>query len=453
MGNRVAENQSGIYPAYEVFYIECVLSAMEWAINGLEEINMILSHSKLLKEFGLKIIDLSENIINQAGIISKYFYPPSNLKIHQLRAEKLRESYQVEDSNILENRTFRNHIEHFDEKLDKFLKNSIIGDVIPPKSLFQSSVEINSITKVFKAFVIEESKLISLNEEIEIIPLMKEINRIHDLSVEFDKAGRLSWTGFLKIINKKIIIDMKKIILLSVLMIFLSCKKAEDAQVDSVAIEGVQNEIELPEYSLIEEKDISVRTQMEDDAPLNKRILYKYVVSEKIKREQIGLLFNKLIKEKISLDNEIDEITIAFYSNKDIVDGAYDVAIATWMPANGEVTDDIALNNNRESYKIDITIPDNLEEYLANKFIKSNKFGLSEELRKQISIEIGDSEARANKDADKIFPSVNASNQEKYANKLDELIEKYKQEIIKKHNINEDIYFSIMEEGIEKRWE
>ena len=175
---------------------------------------------------------------------------------------------------------------------------------------------------------------------------------------------------------------MKKLIFLSVLIIFLSCKKAEDAQVDSVAIEGVQNEIELPEYSLIEEKDISVRTQMEDDAPLNKRILYKYVVSEKIKREQIGLLFNKLIKEKISLDNEIDEITIAFYSNKDIVDGAYDVAIATWMPANGEVTDDIALNNNRESYKIDITIPDNLEEYLANKFIKSNKFGLSEELRK-----------------------------------------------------------------------
>ncbi len=74
---------------------------------------------------------------------------------------------------------------------------------------------------------------------------------------------------------------MKKLIFLSVLMIFLSCKKAEDAQVDSVAIEGVQNEIELPEYSLIEEKDISIRTQMEDDAPLNKRILYKYVVSEK----------------------------------------------------------------------------------------------------------------------------------------------------------------------------
>lgn len=186
----VNEDELGICPLYEVFYIECILSATESAINSLEEIYFILSDSKLLKDVGLKIIDLSENIINQAGIISKYFYPPNNLEIHKLRGEKLRESYQIDDSNILKNRKFRNHIEHFDERLDLFLKSSIIGDVIP-KSIFQSSIEINSITKIFKAFVIQESKLISLNEEIEIVPLMKEIYRIHDLCIEFNRSGRL----------------------------------------------------------------------------------------------------------------------------------------------------------------------------------------------------------------------------------------------------------------------
>lgn len=188
------EVELGIYPLYEVFYIECILSATESAINNLEEIHFILSDSKSVKDFGLKIIDLSENIVNQAGIISKYFYPPSKMKIHQLRAEQLRKSYIVEDSNILKNRKFRNHIEHFDEKLDKFLKSSMVGDVIPPKSLFQSTVEINSITKVFKAFVVQGSKFISLSEEIEIIPLMTEIYRIHDLSIEFNKRGRLGQT-------------------------------------------------------------------------------------------------------------------------------------------------------------------------------------------------------------------------------------------------------------------
>lgn len=187
----VNEDELGIYPLYEVLYIECILSATESAITSLEEIDFILSDSKLLKDFGLKIIDLSENIINKAGIISKYFYPVRQAKIHKLRAEKLRESYKIDEVSVFNDKDFRNHIEHFDEKLDKFLQSSLIGDVIP-KSLFQSSIEINPITKVFKAFVIQESKLISLNEEIEIIPLMKEIYRIHDLCIEFINSGKLS---------------------------------------------------------------------------------------------------------------------------------------------------------------------------------------------------------------------------------------------------------------------
>ncbi len=189
----VNKDELGIYPLYEVFYIECILSATESAINSLEEIDFILSDSKLLNDIGLKIIDLSENIINKAGIISKYFYPIRKAKIHKLRAEKLRESYKIDEASVFNDKNFRDHIEHFDEKLDKFLQSSLIGDVVP-KSLFQSSVEINSITKVFKAFVIQESKLISLNKEIEIVPLMKEIYRIHDLCVEFLKSGRLGET-------------------------------------------------------------------------------------------------------------------------------------------------------------------------------------------------------------------------------------------------------------------
>jgi histidinol phosphatase-like enzyme len=130
----VNDDDLGIYPLYEVLYIECILSATESAINSWEEIQLILSDSKLFKEFGLKTIDLSENIVNQAGIISKYYDPPNKLKIHQLRAKQLRENYKIEDSNILLNRKFRNHIEHFDEKLDNFLKSSMAGVVFPTKS-------------------------------------------------------------------------------------------------------------------------------------------------------------------------------------------------------------------------------------------------------------------------------------------------------------------------------
>jgi hypothetical protein len=245
---------------------------------------------------------------------------------------------------------------------------------------------------------------------------------------------------------------MKKIIFFSILISFLSCKNTEDKPVEE-NVPQVVDQVELPEYSIIKKEDVSIRTQLDVDSEINKRFIYRVLVSDKIRREQITPLFTKLIKDITSLDDDIDDITIGLYSNKDIIDGRYDVAIATWAPADGEITNDIALMNNRDSYKLDITISDNLEEYLGNKSIETVKFGLSEDERKQISIEIGKSENRARIDTDKIYPIVNTSNGQKYGDKLDELQEKYKNEIIKSHKINEDIYLSIMGEGIEKRWD
>lgn len=241
---------------------------------------------------------------------------------------------------------------------------------------------------------------------------------------------------------------MKKIIFLSILITFLFCKKSDD----KVSIIN-EVEVKLPEYSIIEFEDVSMSTRLDVDAPINKRFSYTVLVTSGIKRDQIEPLFNKLINDITSKDDDIDLITIGLYSDKSLVNGRYDVAIATWEPADGEVTDEIATTNNRDSYKLDITIPDNLEEYLASKSIKTVKYGLSEDERKEISIEIGNSENRALKETHTIYPNVTVSNSKNYGDKLDELCEKYKLEIIKKHKINEDIYISIMGEGIEKRWD
>lgn len=182
-----------IYPLYEIFYIECIKSATESAISSWEELNIIISDSELLKHDGLKTIDLSENIINQAGIISRYFYPSrykkiEKDKIHQLRAEKLKTHYQIRENNILKNRKFRNYIEHFDENLDEFLNKPIAGNFIP-KTLFWNSTQIDSTTYVFKAYVVNEFKFISLNQEIELPELVEEVYRIYNLCIDFSENG------------------------------------------------------------------------------------------------------------------------------------------------------------------------------------------------------------------------------------------------------------------------
>lgn len=255
---------------------------------------------------------------------------------------------------------------------------------------------------------------------------------------------------------------MKKIIFLSILISFLSCKNVEDKTVEDNHIQNIpkeeytpqtiEAEVELPEYSLIKKEDISHRTSLNDaKAPINKRFSYKFLVSDKIRREQIEPLFDKLTKDIISEDNDIDDITIWLYSDKKLMDGSYDVAMATWTPADGEVTKDIAVSNNRDSYKLVTTIPDNLEEYLSRS--KTTVVGgLSFDLRKKIYQELANTETRAREILDKKYPYTANFDTDKYAIRLDELTKKYEKEISKKYKIDDNTVKSIYEEGDKNEW-
>uniref|UniRef100_UPI004049C991 hypothetical protein n=1 Tax=Flavobacterium sp. TaxID=239 RepID=UPI004049C991 len=177
-----------IFPSHRVFYFECIKSSAESAISSWEKLNKIVSSHELFKKEGIKLIDLSENIVNQSAIISRYFFPSRDNrnvekdKIHQLRSQKLKDLYSINNENILTKRKFRNHIEHFDENLDKFLNDPVAG-IIVPKTIFRNSDEITSITYLFKAYIVEEFKFVSLNEEIELTKLIEEVYRIYNLSV------------------------------------------------------------------------------------------------------------------------------------------------------------------------------------------------------------------------------------------------------------------------------
>ena len=186
-----------IWPPYEVFYIECIKTASFNAIQSWEALNEIVSDENLLKTNAVDTVDLAENIVNQAGIISKYFFPPVDVKkaknlTHKLRGEKLRETFKIDDNQKLSDRTFRNYVEHFDEKLDLFLNKSVAGNIIPPKTVYWTSNDINEITIVFKAYVISEFKFISMNEKILLPTLVEEIYNVYNQCVEFlDNGGRL----------------------------------------------------------------------------------------------------------------------------------------------------------------------------------------------------------------------------------------------------------------------
>ena len=60
-----------------------------------------------------------QSILVSAGNVSKILWPNKN----RLRGKRLREMLKVEADNILSNRKFRNHFEHYDERIEEWFDN------------------------------------------------------------------------------------------------------------------------------------------------------------------------------------------------------------------------------------------------------------------------------------------------------------------------------------------
>ncbi len=189
------QGQWKIWPPYEVFYIESLLTKTKSAIRDYELLDKVITTPTLFEENPNILIDLSENIINQGAGISRFLFPArykgTRNRIHKLRGEKLREFLQVGEDNPLEHRFVRDYAEHFDEKLDIFLSKPIAGNFIPTRVVFDSQ-ELDNFTFVFRAYIVNEFKFICLEKQICILPIIKEIYRIHNLLIGFiNNGGRL----------------------------------------------------------------------------------------------------------------------------------------------------------------------------------------------------------------------------------------------------------------------
>jgi hypothetical protein len=87
-----------------------------FAIISVEQIEVGLKNNEDLMWYAI------QNLLISVGNISKLFWPTRSR--YKDRGEELRRSLGIKDNSPLEPRTFRNHFEHFDERLEKWAKSS-----------------------------------------------------------------------------------------------------------------------------------------------------------------------------------------------------------------------------------------------------------------------------------------------------------------------------------------
>lgn len=182
--------QLDIWPPHEVFYIESMLAVTRMAMAGLSQLQYCLDELDEGKEIDdNRVLDLVQQLIGNAGALSRYFWPSSKEVVHVSRSEKLKAAFGIAEENPLKDRKVRNFIEHFDENLDDYLAKMLSGVIIP--SYVGNKREANGGLRrdFFRAYYIRESTFCVLGLEYDIIPIVYELNELHKKLIKCNNDG------------------------------------------------------------------------------------------------------------------------------------------------------------------------------------------------------------------------------------------------------------------------
>lgn len=175
-----------IHPPHHVFYelsiAFCAKSAMrsiDLVASTLEKLSSEDGFGQVSREQSTALLDEIQNVVLQAAAVSRYFW--SVRKGHEARAEALKSRYQVLDTSALRmSKDLRDAIEHFDERLDKYLAAWPVGHFFPeyfgPEGR-RSGVRVH----FFRAFFVDSGTFEMLGNRYEVQPIVDELVRVHKL--------------------------------------------------------------------------------------------------------------------------------------------------------------------------------------------------------------------------------------------------------------------------------
>lgn len=177
-----------IFQPCEIFYMHGMLFCTESALRSAEQVSRALQKKvqSSIDPNTLETLDHLQNIANQCAAVSRYFWPAD--KKYKGRGKELRKAFGVQDSSPLKDRKLRNMIEHFDEYLDDFLKESIAGQFIP-EYVGPNPPDDRGPLKFFRAYFLNTGEFEILGESFCIQPLIDEMSELHSLLREAEKNG------------------------------------------------------------------------------------------------------------------------------------------------------------------------------------------------------------------------------------------------------------------------
>jgi hypothetical protein len=189
----VQELPTPIWPPHEAFYIQSMLFNSTSAVRSILRLESIFEKLPAkpseadLEPLPVKVIlhDL-QNMVTQAGALSRYFWPVR--KKHKARGKLLRDTFVLGEDSPIFNRDLRNAMEHFDERIDIYFPQNIVGCFFPEYVGFKPDDD-GVPGHFFRAYFMDTGEFRLLDEEFLMQPLADELFFIHRHLELMDRAG------------------------------------------------------------------------------------------------------------------------------------------------------------------------------------------------------------------------------------------------------------------------
>ncbi len=189
----VTENFAGINPLFEAFYIRSVLYSASRAREAFERFTALQTSDDTAQNQ----VSLIHEALGHAAALSRFFWP-SNIggrrmkalkSLKEARAKKMREAFSLTDDSPLKNRTLRDCLEHFDERLDEYLLKNHGGYFFPDAIIGDAELADDAIGHIFKLVDPNSSCFVLLGEKYFFEGIKKEVYRIYESARQMDENG------------------------------------------------------------------------------------------------------------------------------------------------------------------------------------------------------------------------------------------------------------------------
>jgi|JI6StandDraft_1071083.scaffolds.fasta_scaffold30033_2 hypothetical protein len=167
--------ESNQFPPYMIaMYANCVRIEAELAVRSF----MASYQAHERNGHADQIVGLLQDALNHCAAISRYFWPTSKGNFSETRGEALRAHFRIADDSPLHDRDLRNSLEHFDERLDKWVLGNPVGPIIASPIVAKIEITQDGFGHVFKLLDPETDTLVLLGAVHEFGDLSREVSRL-----------------------------------------------------------------------------------------------------------------------------------------------------------------------------------------------------------------------------------------------------------------------------------